>query len=150
MREEGREGGGEGWYNSNRRDRKCSTRSTRRKIYVYPPFFSLWQIVLPMSRLQDHWKTEWLYRFFMIKRDETCCFVGIMRIYKCNSMIENIIWEIFTKVFVIYLCNIFGTMILFQYRICAWYFHGNCSFFSWLKDAISILWMGNGTLLFGI
>lgn len=48
MREEGREGGGEGWYNSNRRDRKCSTRSTRRKIYVYPPFFSLWQIVLPM------------------------------------------------------------------------------------------------------
>lgn len=33
--------GREGWYNSNRRDRKCSTRSPRRKMYMHPPFFSL-------------------------------------------------------------------------------------------------------------
>lgn len=163
MREEGREGGGEGWYNSNRRDRKCSTRSPRRKIYVYPPFFSLWQIVLPMSRLRDHWKTEWLYRFFMIKRDETCCFVGIMRIYKCNSMIENIIWEMFTKVFVIYLCNIYLRKFMWYIYVIyleQWFCSniesvldistGIARFFLWLKDAISILWMGNGTLLFGI
>lgn len=88
--------------------------------------------------------SSWLNVMKLVVSWELCVFISVTVWLKI--LFEKYLRKFLWYIYVIYLEQWFCSNIESVLDIST----GIARFFLWLKDAISILWMGNGTLLFGI